>query len=208
MYMVKTKRNKRNKRNKRTKKRVYNLKDYKSGDGMLTSVWGPSLWHYLHTMSFNYPIHPTVQDKKHYKEFILALKYVLPCKYCRINLKDNLKNIPLTKKALKNRRNFSKWLYCLHEHVNKMLKKKSGLSYCDVRDRYENFRARCTKKEIKKRLNIKKNKKKIKNKKNKTKKEKGCIDPLYGKKTKCILRIIPKEVKTPTLKITKNLKKI
>tara|TARA_X000000368_G_C22737434_1_gene582259 strand:+ start:57 stop:677 length:621 start_codon:yes stop_codon:yes gene_type:complete len=206
--MVKTKRNKRNKRNKRTKKRVYNLKDYKSGDGMLTSVWGPSLWHYLHTMSFNYPIHPTVQDKKHYKEFILALKYVLPCKYCRINLKDNLKNIPLTKKALKNRRNFSKWLYCLHEHVNKMLKKKSGLSYCDVRDRYENFRARCTKKEIKKRLNIKKNKKKIKNKKNKTKKEKGCIDPLYGKKTKCILRIIPKEVKTPTLKITKNLKKI
>jgi hypothetical protein len=200
--MVKTKRNKRNKRNKRTKKRVYNLKDYKSGDGMLTSVWGPSLWHYLHTMSFNYPINPTVQDKKHYKEFILALKYVLPCKYCRINLKDNLKNIPLTKKALKNRRNFSKWLYCLHEHVNKMLKKKSGLSYCDVRDRYENFRARCTKKEIKKRLNIKKNKKK------KTKKEKGCIDPLYGKKTKCILRIIPKEVKTPTLKITKNFKKI
>ena len=199
MYMVKTKRNK---RNKRTKKRVYNLKDYKSGDGMLTSVWGPSLWHYLHTMSFNYPIHPTVQDKKHYKEFILALKYVLPCKYCRINLKDNLKNIPLTKKALKNRRNFSKWLYCLHEHVNKMLKKKSGLSYCDVRDRYENFRARCTKKEIKKRLNIKKNKK------NKTKKEKGCIDPMYGKNTKCILRIIPKEVKTPTLKITKNLKKI
>ena len=29
-------------------------KDYLSGDGMLTSVWGPSLWHYLHTMSFNY----------------------------------------------------------------------------------------------------------------------------------------------------------
>ena len=39
------------------------------------------------------------------------------------------------------------------------------------------------------------------------KKEKGCVDPLYGKKTKCIIRIIPKEVKTPTLKIDKNCKK-
>ena len=34
---------------------------------MMTSVWGPSMWHYLHTMSFNYPIHPTEQDKKYYK---------------------------------------------------------------------------------------------------------------------------------------------
>ena len=194
---VKTKRNKRNKRNKKTKKRVYSLKDYKSGDGMLTSVWGPSLWHYLHTMSFNYPIKPTKEDKKYYKQFILSLKYVLPCKYCRINFKDNLKAVPLTSNSMKNRTNFSKWVYCLHEHINKMLKKKSGLSYCDVRERYENFRARCSKKDIKKRLN--------KTKKNK--KEKGCVDPLYGKKTKCIIRIIPKEVKTPTLKIDKKCKK-
>jgi len=197
--MVKTKNNnrKKKKRNKRKKKRVYNLKDYKSGDGMLTSVWGPSLWHYLHTMSFNYPVKPTAQDKKKYKEFVLTLKYILPCKYCRINFKDNLKAIPLNGNALKNRKTFSKWMYCLHEHINKMLKKKSGLSYCDVRERYENFRARCSITDIKKRLNVK----------NKTKKEKGCVNPLYGKKTKCIIRIIPKEIKTPTLKITKKLTK-
>ena len=54
---------------------------------MLTSVWGPSMWHYLHTMSFNYPVKPTPEEKKHYKEFILSLQHVLPCKYCRINLK-------------------------------------------------------------------------------------------------------------------------
>ena len=34
---------------------VFTYTDYNSGDGMLTSVWGPGLWHYLHTMSFNYP---------------------------------------------------------------------------------------------------------------------------------------------------------
>jgi hypothetical protein len=35
-------------------------------------------------------------------------------------------------------------VYKLHETVNKMLKKKSGLTYCDVRERYEHFRSRCT----------------------------------------------------------------
>ena len=196
--MVKTRKvtnKKKRKVNKiRKTKRRYKLNDYKSSDGMLTSVWGPSLWHFLHTMSFNYPVNPTKEDKKYYKEFVLSLKYILPCKYCRINLKKNLKAIPLNQKALKNRTNFSKWMYCLHEHINKMLNKKSGLSYCDVRERYENFRARCTKKEIKEKIK-------------KLKKEKGCVDPLYGKKSKCVLRIIPKEVKTPTLKVDNKCKK-
>ena len=40
-------------------KPVYSLNDYNSGDGMLTSVWGPGMWHVLHTMSFNYPVKPT-----------------------------------------------------------------------------------------------------------------------------------------------------
>ena len=38
--------------NKTKKKRVFTKKDFCSGDGMLTSVWGPSMWHNLHTMSF------------------------------------------------------------------------------------------------------------------------------------------------------------
>jgi len=60
-----------------------------------------------------------------------------------MNFKKNLKSIPLTNKVLKNRYNFSKWMYDMHEHINKMLGKKSGLTYSAVRDRYEHFRARC-----------------------------------------------------------------
>ena len=126
------------------KKRTFRKKDYYSGDGMLTTVWGPSMWHYLHTMSFNYPIHPSTDDKKYYRDFILSLQHVLPCKYCRINLTKNFKAFPLRAEDMKNRESFSRYVYKLHELVNKMLKKKSGLSYCDVRERYEHFRARCT----------------------------------------------------------------
>lgn len=161
------------------KKRVFTKKHFISGDGMMTSVWGPSMWHYLHTMSFNYPIHPTEQDKKYYKKQILIMQYTLPCKYCRINLKSNFKKLPLKECHMKSRDTFSRYVYQLHELVNKMLGKKSGLSYCDVRERYEHFRARCTAKEY--------NKKLFKTKTRKRKKEKGCTEPLYGKKAKCVI---------------------
>ena len=73
----------------------------------------------------------------------MNLQKVLPCRYCRENYKKNLKAVPLTKTVLKNRENFSRWVYDLHNHINGMLGKKSKLSYEDVRDRYEHFRARC-----------------------------------------------------------------
>ena len=35
----------------------------------------------------------------------------------------------------------------------------------------------------------------------KNKKEKGCTEPLYGKKSKCIINIVPQEDKSETFKI-------
>ena len=65
-------------RKTRKKKFTYKSVDFNSGDGMLTTVWGPSMWHYLHIMSFNYPVNPTGEDKKNYKDFILSLRHNLP----------------------------------------------------------------------------------------------------------------------------------
>ena len=173
---------------KTRKKNLFSKKVYNSNDGMLSSVWGASLWHSLHVMSFNYPVKPTNKDKKHYKNFILLLRHTLPCGICRKNLKDNLKDCPLTKNDLQSRHHFSKWMYNFHEHVNKMLKKKSGLTYTDVKDRYENFRSRCTVD-----IKLKKGTRKCKKKK-----EDGCTQPLYGKKAKCLIRIVPDKKKAKT----------
>jgi hypothetical protein len=129
----------------RKKQRTFKKKDYLNGDGMLTTIWGPSMWHFLHTMSFNYPVNPTKEDKKHYRDFILSLQYVLPCKYCRQNLKTNLRANPLNMSDMASRDTFSRYIYKLHEIVNKLLGKKSDLTYCDVRERYEHFRSRYAK---------------------------------------------------------------
>jgi len=178
-----------------TQKGVFLKKDYHSGDGMLTTVWGPSLWHTLHTISFNYPIHPSKNEKIQYKKFILQLKHILPCKYCRINLTENFKCLPLLHKHMKNRTTFSRYIYDLHELINKMLKKKSNLTYEQVRERYEHFRARCNKGKI-----IQKTMKKAKAK------EKGCVDPLYGLKSKCVIQIVPQQKKCETFQMNDKCK--
>jgi hypothetical protein len=183
---------------KTKKHKIFKKGDYYSGDGFLTSVWGAPLWHSLHTMSFNYPTNPTQEDKKHYRDFVLSLQWVLPCKYCRENLKTNFKSLPLTMAEMKNRETFSRYMYELHELVNRMLKKKSNLTYCDVRERYEHFRARCTEE---KPVLFKYSK--VQTKKNKGKKEKGCTEPLYGKKSKCIIKIVPQDTNEQTMQIDK-----
>ena len=176
-------------------KKIFKGNDFSSGDGFLTTIWGPLLWTFLHTMSFNYPVKPTLENKKHYRDFVLNLKNVLPCKYCRINLANNLKKKPLLMSHMASRATFSRYIYELHETVNKMLNKKSNLSYFDVRERYEHFRSRCT--DEKSKLFKFEKSKTMKNK------EKGCTEPLYGKKAKCVINIVPQEDKTVTFQIDK-----
>jgi len=162
---------------------VFNENDFNSGDGMITSVWGPPMWHVLHTISFNYPIKPTEAQMEDYFNFYSSLEKILPCKFCRDNLKNNLKKCALTKKIMASRMTLSRWVYDLHETINKMLGKKSNLTYEMVRERYEFFRSRCVEDPSKKK----------KEKKSKT--ESGCVEPLYGVKSKCVLNIIPRDAR-------------
>ena len=186
---------KRKRSHSKTKKHgyIFTRKHYESNDGMLTTIWGPSTWHLLHTMSFNYPVYPTCDDKRNYRNFILSLQNVLPCGKCRNNLKENFKKLPLKMSHMNSRYTFSLYVYKLHEVVNKMLGKKSGLSYADVRERYEHFRSRCAKtiEELKKE----------REEMLKLKGEKGCTEPLYGEKAKCILKIVPDDTKCNTFDI-------
>ena len=189
---------------KTKKHRIFKKSDFYSGDGFVTSIWGPAQWHMLHTISFNYPVNPTIEQKHQYRNFILSLQNVLPCGACRKNLTNNLKKLPLTMSHMKSRDTFSRYIYTLHETVNRMLNKKSNLSYCDVRERYEHFRARCT--DPKPKVFTASQIKTTSNKRRKTrnsKEEKGCTEPLYGKKARCILNIVPQEEKGQSIQIDK-----
>ena len=154
--------------------------DYNSNDGMMTYVWGPPQWFYLHTMSFNYPVRPTAEQKRHYRAYVESLQHTLPCGACRTNLARTLrKEHRLTASALKNRDSFSRWVYELHEHVNRMLGKPSSLTYEEVRERFEHFRARCTGTAA-------------------ASKENGCTASVAGRPSKCVLQVVPRSSKRKT----------
>jgi hypothetical protein len=129
---------------------------YLSPEGFNTCVWGPSFWHVLHTISFNYPIPSklTDKDKINYYKFIMSIGHVLPCGVCRSNYRDNIvkAGLKITKNKkeivslppLQNRHTFSKFIYKLHQEVSKM-KLSVGIpcTYEEMRKTYELFRAKC-----------------------------------------------------------------
>lgn len=84
---------------------------------MNQNIWGPHLWFSLHTMTFNYPIRPTKEDKENYKNFFLSLKNVIPCSICKKNYIRHLNEMPL-EKALNSRKDLVYWVIDLHNTVN------------------------------------------------------------------------------------------
>ena len=193
---------------------AYTKKEYRSDNGMLTSVWGPSAWHLLHTMSFNYPTHPSARQQREYRAFVLNMQNVLPCGKCRENFAKNLVSLPLHARHMKSRATFSRYIFRLHELVNAMLGKKSGLTYAQVRDRYEHFRARCrpaaaaasaavpsggnehdgdveTGEPTSRRGSRCSAAASARRRGGPPHREPGCTEPMKGQKTKCILRIVP-----------------
>ena len=165
--------------------------DYENDNGMLTTVWGPSLWHSIHTITFNYPVRPTKQEQDDYYKFIMSLEKVLPCKYCRENFSKNMravnkrKRTTLKRALARGRAGFSRYMYDFHNEVNVMLGKPITLTYKQVKERYENFRARCTLK--KSEAEMQQCKRNIK----RMKRERGCTESLYGMKSRCVIVTLP-----------------
>jgi len=136
-------------------------------NGLMTKVWGPLGWVFLHSVTFGYPIEPTFAQKEHYRTFFTNIGNIFPCKYCRDSYKDFIQEIPLDNYVLDTRDNLVEWLWKIHNRVNKKLgTKQTGLG--NVKTRYEKYRASCSKgKQI------------------------GCTIPMSGKKLKTFVLTLP-----------------
>lgn len=117
-----------------------------SSGGITPKIWGPHAWVFLHSMTFNYPIEPTDDEKNNYRVYFETLADTLPCEECRSSYSKFIKKgeTILDDNALKNRSSLTKWLYYIHEAVNKKLGVNYGVSYDDIVKKYESFRADCS----------------------------------------------------------------
>lgn len=151
-------------------------------NGMMTKVWGPAGWLFLHCVSFGYPyaINPKNPDhknkKEEYKVFFEKIGYILPCKYCRESYQDFIKELPIDN-YLNTRKDLCMWLYLIHNKVNKKL----GVPECDIpkfeeiQSIYESFRAKC---------------KKTTEEERKMNANKGCVAPADGTPKKCMIQVV------------------
>ncbi len=117
-----------------------------SNNGLLTKVWGPHMWVALHSIAHGFPIKPSPDHKQNYLNFYTSLQYVLPCKFCRdsyakfIKEDDTLLNL----NVFDTRDSLTLWIYKIHEKVNKKLGIEYCVTYDDVCEKYESYRAKCT----------------------------------------------------------------
>ena len=102
---------------------------------MNQNIWGPHLWFSLHSISFNYPLKPSVEDKNNYKNFFLNLQEAIPCSVCKKNYKRHLNEHPI-QDYLDNRKTLVYWVIDMHNMVNAEIGKKI-LSYDIVVKKYE-----------------------------------------------------------------------
>ena len=89
---------------------------------MNSNIWGPHAWHFIHAISFNYPINPTQQDREKYYEFFNSLSYVLPCGTCQEAYRKKLQKLNILD-HLNSRELLVEFVIKLHNLVNKDLNK-------------------------------------------------------------------------------------
>ena len=172
---------------------LFTKEQYNSNNGFITHCWGPLMWNTLHIISFNYSIHPTNEDKDHYHNYLMSLGYILPCKSCRDSYLNNLKVANYNRNKLKDRDTFSRFIYELHNCVNKMLNRPKYLTYEAVRDRYEMMRAaKCINETPVGSLH-------------KTLPKLGCTIPANNIKTMCIVSVVPHRQNQETFIVDKRL---
>jgi hypothetical protein len=72
--------------------------------------WGKSGWIFLNSISLTYdPV-----NKEHYRQFILQLPYILPCKTCGENLKKNINSLD---KALESKESLINWFITVRNGI-------------------------------------------------------------------------------------------
>ena len=89
---------------------------------MNSELWGPPMWHTLHTLSLDYSHVPTTEQQQTMSVFLDAIGKLLPCISCREHYQRYVQEYPLAQ-AVQSAEDLQRWILELHNRVNERLGK-------------------------------------------------------------------------------------
>jgi len=90
--------------------------------GMRPSVWGPIFWMTMHITTLGYSDFPNDTDKQGAIAFFESLQHTIPCPICKQHYKECLEKYPV-RNAVGSKQTLIRWLFMIHNLVNKELNK-------------------------------------------------------------------------------------
>lgn len=87
-----------------------------------STVWGPHMWFFLHTISMCYPTRPNAVTKKKYYEFVQNIPLFIPVEKQSSDFSKLLDEYPVAS-YLDNRESFVRWVWFIHNKINEKLEK-------------------------------------------------------------------------------------
>ena len=112
-----------------------------SDNGINPKVWGPTFWQTLHTCAATYPVNPSTIDKKQYFNYIVSFGNILPCSTCRDHFRKMLVDMNFGMNVLRSQESFFRFMFDIHNAVNKRIGKRVITDYSGVRRAYENMKS-------------------------------------------------------------------
>jgi hypothetical protein len=85
------------------------------------TIWGSKAWDFMHYIALSYPTHPTINDKRQYKNFFMQIGKVLPCDKCVDNYTHNHINFTIDQ-YLSGPTALFNWTVLMRNEVKKMNK--------------------------------------------------------------------------------------
>lgn len=126
-----------------------------SSSGIVTRIWGPPAWIFLHSIVAGYPVNPDEYDtqsgniightRQVYKSFFTNVGGVLPCGLCRNSYVRFLEEVPIDD-YIHSREALFEWLFIIHNKVNEKLGVDEEEDLSTIVAKYESYRAKCPKK--------------------------------------------------------------
>ena len=85
-------------------------------------IWGPHYWFFIHTIAMSYPKSPNAVTKKKYYDFVQNIPLFIPVESMAGEFSKLLDQYPV-QPYLDNKESFIRWMWFIHNKINKKLEK-------------------------------------------------------------------------------------